>query len=522
MTTNYNVKTEGVTKDLVELFYPIQNYVEGTYTGDSYDFLGYGGDASSNSFVTITDYLNGDVETGIHVNVPLNRGTSQPEGGYTNLSYLQFNEPGMYKLDLSMKYTSGGYSTANVATLTNVIRLFQSNTDGSNNSIQVVGVPDFGAKMIYNMSFSGNGSNTTTNNATSSANDNLIYMFGLNVNNNMTGVNEGYPVFRPVTTFYGSSSGPSGPYKNMYNLSVTFNLTQQDIDAAIDGVEGAYRIIPQIQGLLNLSDQQIAFRFEGNWRVTKLFELSPTRQVGSLLSSDASNNLTNTAYASGFASKSLATSGQPFTIELYFRVKQVTANNQVLFMLGGATNCPYISYVGTDDLDYPHRIRLYVYNSSYGTPPLVSNSTTEIMTNRWHHLAITCSPSTIYPGESDWTMYLDGKNQNTRRIEDSFFNTNTSNITLNNLFYPGDSGLMGNTTNLRLTQKVVYTGDEFKVPHVPLQATQTASTNISAINSGECICLTQCYDDSYLLESITNIDLIPVSEIKFSSSKPSF
>jgi hypothetical protein len=530
MTTNYKVNTESGKKDLADIFNPIQNYIDGSYVavipqfygiGTSYDFLGYGGDASSNSFTVINNYLQDDVSTNIIVNVP----THQNPTFHTNLSYLQFNEPGMYKLDLSMKYTSGGYETTNAATLTNVIRLFQSNNpeDQSSNMLTVVRVPTFGAKIIYNLSFSGNSSSTTTSNATSSANDNLSYMFGEEVTdaNNTSSYHQGYPVFRPVTTFYGTSIGTlSRPCKNMYNLSVTFKLTQEDINAAIAG-QGAYRIFPQIQGSLNRSDNQNTFRIEGNWRVTKLFELSPENQVGSLLAIDSSGNYSGTSYATGFASKNLAMSGQPFTIEMYFRINQETTGQQVLFMLGASTTCPYISYLGTGDPNYPRAIRLYTYGSSYSYSPLVTDPSTVIMFNTWHHLAITCSPSLNEAGRSDWKMYFDGVLQEPyRSLIDSEINTNTNNVTLSNLFLSGNTGLRGNVTNLRLTQKVVYTGN-FTVPHVPLQATQSASTNINAINSGECICLVQCYDNSYLKESIMDEDLT-ANNMTFSESKPSF
>lgn len=529
MTTNYKVNTESGKKDLADIFNPIQNYIDGSYVavipqfygiGEAYDFLGYGGDASSNSFTVINNYLQEDVSTNIIVNVP----THQNSSLYTNLSYLQFNNPGMYKLDLSMKYTSGGYETTNAATLTNVLRLFQSNNpeDQSSNMLTVVRVPTFGAKIIYNLSFSGNSSSTTTSNATSSANDNLSYMFGdVGIDNNGTpSYHQGYPVFRPVTTFYGTSGGtPSRPCKNMYNLSVTFKLTQEDIDAAIEG-QGAYRIFPQIQGSLNRSDNQNTFRIEGNWRVTKLFELSPENQVGSLLAIDSSGNYLGTSYATGFASKSLANSGQPFTIEMYFRINQETTGQQVLFMLGGSTTCPYISYLGTGDPNYPRAIRIYTYNSLYSNSPLVTSPSAVIMFNTWHHLAITCSPSLNEAGCSDWKMYFDGVLQAYKTLIDSEINTNTSNVTLSNLYLTGNTGLRGNVTNLRLTQKVVYTGN-FTVPRVPLQATQEASTYISAINSGECICLTQCYDNSPLKESITGQDLLS-GGIIFSVSKPSF
>lgn len=105
--------------------------------------------------------------------------------------------------------------------------------------------------------------------------------------------------------------------------------------------------------------------------------------------------------------------------------------------------------------------------------------------NQWAHFALVRISGKVY-------LYLNGSLQNAGGYTDG---TNITNTT--GLWYVGAKGSAGTTgesfggyiTNHRVCKGVgVYTGN-FTVPTTPLQFTQSAGTNISAITEGQCAIL---------------------------------
>ena len=102
--------------------------------------------------------------------------------------------------------------------------------------------------------------------------------------------------------------------------------------------------------------------------------------------------------------------------------------------------------------------------------------------NQWSHFALVRISGKVY-------LYLNGTVQNAGGYTDG---TNITNTTGN--WYIGSKGTAGVSgeafggyiTNHRVCKGVgVYTGN-FTVPTTPLQLTQSAGTNISAITAGQC------------------------------------
>jgi hypothetical protein len=148
---------------------------------------------------------------------------------------------------------------------------------------------------------------------------------------------------------------------------------------------------------------------------------------------------------------------------------------------------------------------------------------TSTSTKNWHHVAITYDGTaghTSIPA-TNTKLYIDGTfipiigtaSQITEYTY--FYSRSTSGTYLRNTFigtpltlrimyyssYQSRKYLVNPVYNLRITKKVVYNGN-FTVPtkviYEPsiLKKTQPSSTNISAINEGECILCIESYKDS--------------------------
>jgi len=120
--------------------------------------------------------------------------------------------------------------------------------------------------------------------------------------------------------------------------------------------------------------------------------------------------------------------------------------------------------------------------------------------NTWHHYAVVRSSGTV-------TLYIDGV------VSSSVNNANSqASITESAIWlgYLGVSGYnwVGNIRDFRITNKAVYTGAFTAPARGTVTTTQSAGTNISAITSGQCLCLislvTSSIVDSTGLTTITN------------------
>lgn len=447
---NYN------NQDLNTIFAPISssstyNYDYGTYV------LNY---TSNFSSTTYKGFINGANQA---FSSNSNNGIVT-FGLEASQSYLIFDKPGIYELKLSFKSTvtpdsdSGGYL------FSNKIRL-----NGSTSTDQDSIPTNFNVDRFINISFNGNTSTGNGNTGTSTGN--LIYTY-------RNSSEAGYLFLNP----YIYSTSGARAYFNLYTLSIVFILYDTDVYP--------FNIYPQITTFSDVGNKQsYNYGYNGNWMVTKLGDVG-NPNIGSLLG-------TGTGYATGNASKNLAAEGQTFTIEMFININQDSYQN--LFMLGSSTGFLYIYYDNADK-----RIYLKPYNSDeFGTTKPYTNPLT---VNNWYHLAVTCNTATDND-EMNFNMYLNGTTANppgfTEKKVD--FNANTSLITIGNT-YNSTQALIGNISNVRLTQKVVYTGN-FTPPTVPLQTTQSASTNISAITGQECVFLLECSNSNPFKDTVTGVNL---------------
>jgi hypothetical protein len=227
--------------------------------------------------------------------------------------------------------------------------------------------------------------------------------------------------------------------------------------------------------------------------------MAPAFELGSLLSN-------GTSYASGNSSTSI-TSNDLYTIEFFLLVNSNATssgqNYQSVLSLGGATNRPFIKYITSDGT-----VKLELFNN------VGSISTSSIVLNTWYHIAFTRNNTS-----NDFSVFLNGQLQTSAILTNAEIKDSTI-ITIASFYNaPSYPTLRGNITNIRITKKVVYTGN-FTVPQVPLQVTQPASTNIAAINNGECISLLQCYGNTPLLDSVSGANFTNINLV-YSTMKPS-
>ena len=428
----------------------------------------FGPKSSSSSYYKFSNYTNVYTDGTNNSFFKITNNGIVDVGFTTNgASYFKFNSKGLYTLTMSYTLTLGANSDESYD-----IVFYMRLTD--NSSLSQTTMPlILSFDNIYNVASHGN--NSYNNGVTGQTAYNIEYIY----NNNNTGI--GYYVF--INNFKVNSS--TIPWGNNFNVSMTVYIP--DI----------CNIYPQFMLDTGTSDSRYPWTWEGNWMVTKLSDIN----IGSLLGNGFS-------YAEGLASENLAaTVGQPFTIELFFFTNSLTSsNNQILFSLGGSTYSPLIQIGGTNST-LPGKIGLVGYN---GGGSIYTSTTVSI--NTWYHIAFTRDESNNY------IVYLNGeKDYDTVTIGDTI-DPYDSVVTVGSFYRQPFNGLNGNISNLRLTQKVVYT-DNFTVPSVPLQTTQNASVNINAINGGECVYLLQCYETYPFKNTVTDVNLIN-NGLTFSISSP--
>jgi hypothetical protein len=143
--------------------------------------------------------------------------------------------------------------------------------------------------------------------------------------------------------------------------------------------------------------------------------------------------------------------------------------------------CPIGSYNGASAGWYVHidNAGCLLYGTNGGTELY---STTKVNDGQWHHIAIVRS------GSSSTTMYVDGNAVVAAASTNSGYSGTA--VRIGSLASTYDRYYSGLISNVRITKGVaVYTGN-FTVPTLPLTATQSAGTNISAITAGQCSLLT--------------------------------
>lgn len=467
---NYN------NQDLNTIFAPItsaydygtwENYInDGFPTTTNYYNFSIQSEASgrdnfigSNSFTQTS--TNGVVTVGIE------------SGSSYTASYIQFNEPGVYNVTFSFYTAQQGINPSSSGTsIINYYLRFNDTSQTAQTAVPTLNQNNF-------QSLSANGNAYLLNN-----NNNLIEIYGPGTTTNGA-YNPGYPYYNISVSV--DSSG--NVYYNLYSISVTLKLISSNFIN-----NEPFRLFPQLRsGSTGSKELTWGFRYKGNWMVTKL-DKGIVPYVGSLLGNGNS-------YATGDTSKNLAGLNQPFTIEFFVYFNQV-GPTQYLFAMGEFTNSQLIIYLESNE-----KIKLY----GLGVDGSIS-TTTNIIANDWYHVAFTRDSNDVY------NIYLNGSNQGNpttiQTISADFQTVYVATYAVST----ASSSLIGNMTNLRLTQKVVYTGN-FTVPSVPLQTTQLAGTNISSINNTECVFLLQCYNNSLLKDSVTN-NVLTNKGLTFSDASP--
>jgi hypothetical protein len=221
-----------------------------------------------------------------------------------------------------------------------------------------------------------------------------------------------------------------------------------------------------------------------------LLRSNPPVKPGSFLSNGSST------YATGLTSVNIeSTTSSPFTIEFYFRVGALTYADQMLLSIGtyGQSSIE-IKFLGGNYGTDQYKIGWVIFMR-----PQTLYTTTKVSANTWYHIAFVRTS-----GSTDGIVYLNGVAQATKDISTS--NLITRNITVAGHFGGDGYSLGGNISNIRICQKAVYTGN-FTVPSSRLRLTQSSGTNISAINSNECIYLLPCEPDNFLKDEATGVNL---------------
>jgi hypothetical protein len=461
MTTVTNFianKSPYVNRDLNSIFAQISTDTTPVYT--NYGNLIFNSTYlySTSNYYPMANIKDGNITSFTVSNPSINIVTTGIESG---ASFIKFPNTGIYNLKMSYSYKYGyDRSASSGFEFPMYMRIMDSNNTNESTIPTYINFSNF-----LDVSINGNSSNG--NNITTLNPNNSLFMYNLNSNNN-----QGYYVFKQ--SFYTDSN--SFAYTNIFSIDMTFIIFIPEL-----------KIYPQYYIDYNTTAANY-WQWGGNWSVTKVSSFG----LGSLLSN-------GTSYASGNSSMSI-TSNDLYTIEFFLLVNSNTTSSgqiyQSVVSLGGTTGNPFIKYY-TDD----GTVRLECFNIAG------SISTSAIGLNTWYHVAFTRNNTS-----NDFSVFLNGQLQTSAILTNASL-INSTIITIasfNNV--PSYPTLRGNITNIRITKKVVYTGD-FTVPQIPLQSTQPAGVNIAAINNEECISLLQCYGDTPLLDSVsgsnfTNANLV--------------
>jgi hypothetical protein len=147
------------------------------------------------------------------------------------------------------------------------------------------------------------------------------------------------------------------------------------------------------------------------------------------------------------------------------------------------------------EIYYDSSGNLVVGNTSGGASSSVTGA---LSLNTWTHVAVVFTSGTL-------TVYFNGTAKSLPGTTTGYNMTSTSTLAISG--YPpitGQYGVVGYLSNVRIVKGVaVYTG-AFTPPSAPLQATQVAGTNTSAITGTQTSLLLNSVSGSYLADTSTN------------------
>jgi hypothetical protein len=188
-----------------------------------------------------------------------------------------------------------------------------------------------------------------------------------------------------------------------------------------------------------------------------------------------------TSYFAYASSSALNFGSGSYTVEAWVYSSNL-ANYNDLFdnRIGGATGMAV--YLGTSS------------NITVAVAGSIVISAGSIPSNTWAHVAVVRNGSTI-------TAYLNGTSVGTASDSTTYSTASAARVGADS---NGNQGVNGYISNLRVVKGVaVYTGT-FTPPTSPLQATQSAGTNISAITGTSTSLLLNSVSGAWTADSSTN------------------
>jgi len=208
-------------------------------------------------------------------------------------------------------------------------------------------------------------------------------------------------------------------------------------------------------------------------------------QSGSLAFGGTRNIRTSAAGSPAFAFGT-----EDYTIEFWAYPTASTRQDWVNVLNTGNNYRITVFYTGT-------QIQYFAGTSSSGATRISYTLAGSSLINAWHHIALSrVSGSTrlFYDGVQVGSTYADTLNF-----------SDTSMVFYAGRDPAGSTYMSGNLSNIRIVKGVgVYTGT-FTVPVIPLEPTQFAETNISAISAGQTqLLLNTTNDANYLKDNSTN------------------
>ena len=164
------------------------------------------------------------------------------------------------------------------------------------------------------------------------------------------------------------------------------------------------------------------------------------------------------------------------------------------------------------EIYYDSSGNLYAGITSGGASAAVSASPLSL--NTWTHVAVVFNSGTI-------TIYFNGTGKTLTGTTVGYNMTSTNTVSISGYqSIAGQYGVIGYLANVRIVKGVaVYTGN-FTSPTAPLQATQPAGTNISAITGTQTALLLNGCSGAFLADSSTNL-YVP-SSISTSTAAPTW
>jgi Concanavalin A-like lectin/glucanases superfamily len=183
-------------------------------------------------------------------------------------------------------------------------------------------------------------------------------------------------------------------------------------------------------------------------------------------------------------------SGGSYTIELWAYWNNISGEQNIIERFTAASGPGYTLYkTGSNTIQL------------YGSGTVVT-STSTLLAGTWYHIAIS------YNG-TNTRVFINGTQEATAALN---ITDTTAPLVIGSRNSGASGFLNGYVSNVRIVKGVaVYTGN-FTVPTAPLTATQSSSTNISAITAGQTVLLTcqssLIVDNSIAPVTITNINSV--------------